>query len=76
MDSTSQHHDPLGRPISTGPNIQNDASPHAAADNNGVGQLFNWDFSMGGLPSASDEMGFLGSIDFNDFQGWLTDEIL
>lgn len=34
------------------------------------GNTFNWDEVLG---LASDELGFLGPIDFNELQGWLPD---
>ena len=35
-----------------------------------AGQAFSWD---GGLGLASDELGFLGPVDFNALQGWFPD---
>jgi hypothetical protein len=75
MDSANQQHRAPDRPASAEPNIPNEGPPHAIfGDDIGVGQLFNWDASMGGL--ASDEMEFLGPFDFTDFQGWLPEEIM
>lgn len=48
----------------------NHHDPTAMDSPNLTGQAYNWDEVLG---LASDELGFLGPIDFNELQGWLPD---
>lgn len=69
MGPANLHHSPA-------PDVPSEAPPHGTSgDDVGIGQLFNWDASMGGI-LGSDEMGFLRPFDFSDFQGWLPEETL